>query len=185
MRSRYVARHRPAPPRHRRVPTRRPGILPAAVLATACAVLLGTGAASAADRPAAPHRSAHAAQVPFEMHEFVDHSTESYTFTSADPLCASGTFVDHVTVVSANPAKGAYVWSVDTTYTCDDASGTFTATKHLRRDVAPNGNAYNVGRVKFTGGTGAYGGLAGRGVDVGASANGQGAGMIVGRVRTH
>ena len=118
---------------------------------------------------------------PFVMHETVDHSTESYTFTAAGPLCPSGVFADHVTVVAADAAQTVFVWLVHTTYTCDDGSGTFTAIKHLVRRQSVDA-ASNKGPVRITGGTGAYAGLSGHGIDVGASASGHGAGTITGRI---
>ena len=115
------------------------------------------------------------------MHESVDHSTESYAFAAAGPLCPAGVFADHVTVLAANAAQSLFIWRVDTTYTCADGSGTFTAVKRLVRRQHPD-SAWNRGPVHFTGGTGTYVGLSGHGMDIGASANGHGAGTITGRI---
>ena len=161
------------PARSRRV------ITAVAVLAAAGATSLAT-AGSASANPMFHGPSADENQT-FVMHEKVDHSTESYTFTASGPLCPSGRFADHVTVESANADNTVVIWHVDTTYTCDDGSGTFTAVKHLVRHQYPD-HAWNVGTVRFTGGTGAYAGLEGFGVDWGASANGQGAGFTRGHV---
>lgn len=168
--SRYRARHAQPVPRSRRA------ALVTAALATGVALVSSADLASAgaSTPPPAPQR--------FVMHEAVDHSTESYTFTSGGPLCASGRFVDRVTVVASDAATNTFVWRVDTTYTCDDGSGTFTAIKRLVRRVEPNGDATNRGPVRFTGGTGRYVGLTGHGMDVGASSDGHGAGTIAGRV---
>lgn len=116
------------------------------------------------------------------MHEKVDHATESYTFTAVAPLCPSGTFADHVTVLGSNNAGTVIRWLVHTTYTCDDGSGTFFAVKHLVRHQGVN-SAWNVGWVEYAGGTGAYGTLTGHGFDYGASANGQGAGTTWGHIQ--
>ena len=157
----------------------RPVLTAFAVLAAAGATSLAT-AASASAHQMLPGPSADERQA-FVMHEQVDHSTESYTFTSSGPLCPSGRVADHVTVESANAADTVVVWHVDTTYTCDDGSGTFTAIKHLVRHQFPD-HAWNIGTVRITGGTGAYAGLEGFGVDWGASANGQGAGVTHGHL---
>ena len=152
-----------------------------AVLTTAvvgAALAAPTGAS--ADPATGPRFSAPAA-TPFVIHETVDHSTESYTFTATGPLCQSGVFADHVTVLAANAAQSLFIWRVDTTYTCADGSGTFTAVKRLVRRQHPD-SAWNRGPVHFTGGTGTYVGLSGHGMDIGASANGHGAGTITGRI---
>ena len=155
--------------------TRRPSARVVAVAALAAAGVLGAaGPASAATTP-------DPSNVRFVMHEKVDHTTESYTFTSTAPLCPAGRFADHVTVVNANADHTVYVWQVNTTYTCVDGSGTFTAVKHLVRRVDQAG-AQNWGVVEFTGGTGAFASLRGFGVDVGASADQHGAGSIVGHL---
>ena len=89
---------------------------------TALAVLGAAGAASlAAAGSASANPMVHGPSADenqkFVMHEQVDHSTESYTFTSSGPLCPSGHFADHVTVESANAADTVVIWLVDTTYT--------------------------------------------------------------------
>lgn len=155
--------------------TRRRATRVAAVAALATAGVLGVaGPATAATTPDSNN-------VRFVMHEKVDHTTESYTFTSTAPLCPAGRFADHVTVVNGNAKDTVFVWQVDTTYTCVDGSGTFTATKHLVRRVDDQG-AQNWGVVEFTGGTGAFASLRGHGIDIGASANQHGAGSIVGHL---
>lgn len=166
MSRRYAPRHAaPVPARRRTVP----------IAVAAVALTLGAAAQVDSAQAAAPAR--------FTMHEHVDHSVESYTFTaSGGGLCASGTFVDRVTVVATNHAASTAVWRVDTTYTCADGSGTFTAVKRLVRRQAPD-TASNKGPVRFTGGTGTYARLSGHGMDVGASRAGVGDGTITGRIR--
>ena len=159
-------------------PVRRVGVWCALVLTVLAVSVIGVGPAAANEPGANPDRSSG---VRFVMHEHVDHSTESYTFTSTSPLCASGAFADAVTVLSSNAEQTVFVWLVHTTYTCADGSGTFFAIKHLVRHQSADG-AWNVGQVRYVGGTGAYRGLSGHGFDVGASANGLGDGTTVGRV---
>ena len=124
-------------------------VLTTAVVGAALAAPTGASADPATDPGQQPR-----AGTPFVIHETVDHSTESYTFTATGPLCPAGVFADHVTVLAANAGQSLFIWRVDTTYTCADGSGTFTAIKHLVRRQSADAAA-NKGPVRFTGGTGA------------------------------
>ena len=68
--------------------------------------------------------------------------------------------------------------TVDTVYTCADGSGTFNMLKQVRLVALPPG-IDNTGPVSFQGGTGAYVGLTGYGVDNGVNGDGHISGNIV------
>jgi hypothetical protein len=146
----------------------------AAILSVVTSVGLAAAALTAGSAAAATPTTRPARVV---VHEVVDHTTDSYTFTASGPLCNAGTFVDDVTVVRTDRHHRISLWRVNTTYVCADESGTFTAVKLLTRIAHPT-HALNVGTITFTGGTGAFAGLSGRGIDVGSSRNGHGAGTI-------
>ena len=153
---------------------RRPLLAGAGALAVAGTFLAAAATPASADAAHAPSASR------FAMHEIIDHTIESYTFTADGPLCPSGSFVDHVNVTSWNADHTVVHWRVSTTYTCDDGSGTFTAVKKLVRHQDPTGR-WDIGAVRFTGGTGAFAALSGRGHDVGAGSNAHATGTIAGR----
>lgn len=156
-----------------RTRSRRRAAAAATCLAAATAAVVA-GASPAAATPSKPH-------VRFVINEKVDHTTESYTFTASAPLCPSGTFTDDPTIVNLDRKHTIQVWVVQTTYACDDGSGTFTATKKLLR-IEHHNKAINTGFVVFTGGTGLYTHLAGKGTDHGKSAHQHGAGTIRGHL---
>jgi hypothetical protein len=60
---------------------------------------------------------------------------------------------------------------IRTTYTCADGSGTFDILKHVPLAFSPEGFT-NTGPVQILGGTGAYTGIVGHGVDSGISVDG-------------
>jgi len=132
--------------------------------------------------------SAQAAEpVPFTITEQINFATGVATFTATGPLCPSGTFVDDVTVVAPNPessgidSKGGLNLVIRTVYTCDDGSGTFNALKHVFITFTDDGST-NTGPIQLMGGTGAYTGLVGHGVDNGTASGDTGVGQISGFV---
>src|SRR5215218_2581639 len=124
-----------------------------------------------------------AEQVPFTITEQINFATGEAIFTATGPLCPSGTFVDTVATVgggrSGQPKIELLITSV---YTCDDGSGTFDAIKHVFITFNPDGSFTNAGPVQILGGTGAYAGLIGHGVDTGATRGDIGVGEITGWV---
>ena len=119
---------------------------------------------------------AQAGTTPFTIHEFVDFTGEDpNTFTATGPLCPSGTFTDEVH--NAAPNSGSSVapdhtsglnLQIRTVFTCDDGSGSFFALKNLRLTFLEDGTT-STGPIQLMGGTGAYTGLRGHGVDNGTS----------------
>jgi hypothetical protein len=132
------------------------------VLSLAAGLLALIGAAS----------TVQAAQpVAFTITETIDFANGDFDFTATGPLCPSGTFED--TVVAAgiahhDPSKVNLL--IRTVYTCADESGTFFALKHVFLEFTETGST-STGPIELQGGTGAYTGLSGHGVDNG-SANG-------------
>jgi hypothetical protein len=128
--------------------------------------------------------SAHAAtQVPFTITEtnivFTGDSDHG-DFTATGPLCPAGTFLDTYRALAGLAGHHDALETVltETVYTCADGSGTFNMQKHIRLVALPPG-IDNTGPVQFLGGTGAYAGLTGYGVDNGANGVGQISGTIV------
>jgi hypothetical protein len=126
--------------------------------------------------------SAHAAtQVPFTITEtnivFTGDSDHG-DFTATGPLCPAGTFLDTYRALAGLEGHGLKTVLTETVYTCADGSGTFNMQKHIRLVALPPG-IDNTGPVQFLGGTGAYAGLTGHGVDNGANGVGQISGTIV------
>jgi hypothetical protein len=123
-----------------------------------------------------------AEQVPFTITEQINFATGEATFTATGPLCPSGSFVDTVATVgggrSGQPKIELLITSV---YTCDDGSGTFTILKHVFLEFTENGST-NTGPVQILGGTGAYAGLIGHGVDTGIASGDTAVGQITGWV---
>jgi hypothetical protein len=152
------------------------------------ATLLASGGMLAALAAAGPAQAA--GRVPFTISEQIDFGAGLFTFTATGPFCASGTFQDDVKVAafahSEQARRDGLNLLIRTTYTCDDGSGTFNAQKHVFITFVEGGFP-NVGPTQIMGGTGAYAGIAGHGVDNGASddATGTGGGSITGFVREH
>jgi hypothetical protein len=129
--------------------------------------------------------AAAATQVPFTITEtniqfFSDYDTGDFTTTG--PLCPSGTFLDTYRALAGiqgqhfqHPVVNV---TVDTVYTCADGSGTFFMLKQIRLVALPPG-IDNTGPVSLKGGTGAYVGLTGYGVDNGINGDGHISGNIV------
>ena len=123
-----------------------------------------------------------AEQVPFTITEQINFDTGDFTFTATGPLCPSGTFEDTVAVAadgqSGQPKLNLLITTV---YTCDDGSGTFDMLKHVFLAFNEDGST-STGPVQILGGTGAYAGLIGHGVDNGTSIGPIGVGQITGWV---
>jgi hypothetical protein len=126
--------------------------------------------------------SASAEPVPFTITEHSNPAIGEATFTATGPLCPSGTFVDDVTVVAPNPesagidASGGVNLLIRTVYTCDDGTGSFNALKNDFLTFTEDG-ATGTGPIHLLGGTGAYTGLVGHGVDIGSISRGTGIGI--------
>jgi hypothetical protein len=121
--------------------------------------------------------------VPFTITEHINFDTGEFTFTATGPLCPSGTFVDTVeTVAGGHSGQPQIELRITTVYTCDDGSGTFDMLKHVFLTFNPDGSSTNTGPVQILGGTGAYAGLIGHGVDNGTSTGPIGVGEITGFV---
>jgi hypothetical protein len=130
---------------------------------------------------AAPARAA--TQVPFTITEQVNFATGVNTFTATGPLCPSGTFEDTVaTFAGVRSGQPKVNLLITTVYTCDDGSGTFDMLKHVFITVNPDGSFSNTGPVQILGGTGAYAGLIGHGVDNGTGSGDTAVGQITGWV---
>jgi hypothetical protein len=123
-----------------------------------------------------------ASPVPFTISEQVDFASGVNTFTATSPLCPSGTFEDSVQVGAGSHtgASGMVNLLITTVYTCDDGSGTFDALKHVFITFNPDGSFTNTGPIQILGGTGAYAGLIGHGVDNGSTSGTTGVGEITG-----
>jgi len=124
-----------------------------------------------------------AEQVPLTITEHINFATGDSTFTTTGPLCPSGTFVDTVaTVAGARSDKPKIELLITTVYTCDDNSRTFDMLKHVFITFNPDRSFANTGPVQILGGTGAYVGLIGHGVDNGTASGDTGVGQITGWV---
>ena len=129
---------------------------------------------------AAPAQAA--TQVPFTITEQVNFATGVNTFTATGPLCPSGTFVDTVvTLAGGQSGQPKANLLITTVYTCDDGSGTFDMLKHVFIAFNEEGST-STGPVQILGGTGAYAGLIGHGVDNGTSTGPIAIGQITGFV---
>ena len=134
----------------------------------------------------------HAAgTTPFTITETVDFTgTGVNTFTATGPLCPSGTFTDEAhnfapnsDVSRAPDNSGGFNIHNRSVFTCDDGSGSFYARKSQRVEFVENG-IVATGPIQLVGGTGAYTGLRGHGVDNGTAdlVVGTGVGLISGVV---
>jgi hypothetical protein len=134
-----------------------------AALAAAVPMVVGMGSASAAT------------QVPFTITEtnivFLPDS-DIGDFTATGPLCPAGTFLDTYRALAGIQGQQfqhpVVTVLTETVYTCADGSGTFNMQKHIRLVALPPG-IDNTGPVSLQGGTGAYIGLTGYGVDNGVT----------------
>jgi hypothetical protein len=92
-----------------------------------------------------------------------------------------------VKVFAPNPessgidSSGTLNLLIRTVYTCADGSGTFNALKHVFITFTENGFT-NTGPIQLLGGTGAYTGLGGHGVNNGTRTGDTGVGQISGFV---
>ena len=88
------------------------------------------------------------------------------TFTASDPLCPSGTFVDEQVGGGGAFNSGRvfyHSFTVRKTFTCADASGTFTILFHPQFTPATPPDCEEAGPFAVVGGTGAYAQLRGSG----------------------
>lgn len=145
------------------------------ILLVAAAVLLFALVGAVAPAQAAE-------QVPFTITEQVNFATAVNTFTATGPLCPSGTFVDTVATFGGQPGHPKVNLRITTVYTCDDGSGTFDMLKHVFVVGNLDGSFSNTGPVQILGGTGAYAGLIGHGVDNGTGSGDTAVGQITGWV---
>jgi hypothetical protein len=123
-----------------------------------------------------------AEQVPFTITEQINFETGDFEFTATGPLCASGTFEDTVAAVGGGHSGQPKIELLITTvYTCDDGSGTFDMLKHVFLEFSEDSST-STGPVQILGGTDAYAGLIGHGVDNGTSTGPIGVGQITGWV---
>jgi hypothetical protein len=126
-----------------------------------------------------PARAAE--HVPFTITEHIDLTAATFTFTATGPLCSSGTVEDTVvTVAGGRSGQPKIELLITTVYTCADGSGTLDMRKHVFITFNPDGSFTNEGPVQMVGGTGAYAGLNGHGVDTGATNGNTGVGQIAG-----
>jgi hypothetical protein len=140
------------------------------------------GAVALALGAAAPAHAGPASGTPLLIHEQLDFGAQSFTFTASDPLCPAGTFSDDVVDGRSLDRNGTvYQLTIDTVYTCDDGSGTFSAQKVIVLRGRSDGSARSSGTFRLTGGTGDYSGISGQGTDVGGTnADGVGGSTIRG-----
>jgi hypothetical protein len=141
----------------------------------AAGVLLTFGAPAAQAAP----------PVPFTITEDLNFETEEFTFTATSGLCPSGTFEDEVLAVGAGNAPIPKVnLRIRTVYTCDGTGDTFFAQKHVFISANEDGSSTNTGPITLDGGTGAFAGLSGHGVNIGeARADGTADGHISGELK--
>jgi hypothetical protein len=146
-------------------------------------ILVATAAVAVLLALVAGVASARAAElVPFTITEQINFDTGEFTFTATGPLCPSGTFEDTVaTVADGQSGQPKLNLIITTVYTCDDGSGSFDMLKHVFLTFNPDGST-NTGPVQILGGTGAYAGLIGHGVDNGTTTGPIGVGEITGFV---
>jgi hypothetical protein len=123
-----------------------------------------------------------AEQLPFTITEQINFETGDFAFTTTGPLCPSGTFEDTVATVGGGHSGHPKIELLITTvYTCDDGSGTFDMLKHVFIEFSDDSST-STGPVQILGGTGAYAGLVGHGVDNGTSTGPIAVGQITGFV---
>ena len=129
-----------------------------------------------------------AAPRPFTLTDTVDQTPVRHFTTTGGVLCASGTFTDDILVQafahSDNAQSSGGNVLIRSHYTCGDGSGTFEALKHIQLTFTETGFT-NVGPMQILRGTGAYAGIVGHGVGVGATdvETGLGGGTTTGFVR--
>ena len=105
---------------------------------------------------------------PFTITEALDFGAGVFTFTATDPLCPSGIFEDEVHafggINSPNPKAN---FQIRTVYICDNGD-TFFAQKHVFATFNDDESSTSTGPITLKGGTGAFTGLSGHGVNNGA-----------------
>jgi hypothetical protein len=122
---------------------------------------------------------------PFTITENIDFEAEEFTFAATGALCETGTFEDEVVTVGAGNAPIPKVnLRIRTVYTCDLTGDTFFAQKHVFIAANEDGSSTSTGPITFHGGTGAFAGLSGHGVNIGeTSAEGIAVGRISGELK--
>ena len=129
-----------------------------------------------------------AAPVPFTLTDTVDQTPVRHFTTTGGALCAAGTFTDDVLVQafahSDRSRSGGGNVLIRSHYICADGSGTFDALKHLQLTFTDTGFT-DRGPMQILDGTGAYAGIMGHGVGIGATdlETGLGGGTTTGFVR--
>jgi hypothetical protein len=126
--------------------------------------LLGAGTAPAL--AAATPTAKSVALAPFTISEHVDFGSGDSTFTATGPLCPKGTFVDDTRVFAGHPDTSGHIKLLNrSVYTCDDGSGTFNTIRQIFITLGPDDSFTSTGPIQLLGGTGAFTGLTGHGVD--------------------
>jgi hypothetical protein len=107
---------------------------------------------------------------PFTITENINSNAGVFSFTATGALCQSGTFVDDVHAVGgANSPIPKLNVLIRTVYTCVNGD-TFFAQKHVFLAFNEDGSFTNTGPITLQGGTGAFIGLSGHGVNNGTGA---------------
>jgi hypothetical protein len=140
--------------------------------------LAGTFVAAGALLVVAAPAAVAAPPEPFTITESIDANAGEFTFTASSPLCPSGTFEDDVHAVGAGnaPIPKANLL-IRTVFTCDTGD-TFFAQKHVFIAFNEDGSFTNTGPITLKGGTGAFTGLSGHGVDNGSNTAGEISGVL-------
>jgi hypothetical protein len=111
-----------------------------------------------------------------------DHHRGTGDFTTTGPPCAAGTFLDTYRAVAGLAGSTLNMhWRTSLPRPCTPAptaSGTFNMQKHIRLVALPPGTD-NTDLVSLQGGTGAYVGPTGHGLDSGANEDGHISGYLV------
>ena len=139
----------------------------------------GTFVAAGALLVVAAPAAVAAPPVPFTITESIDNNAGAFSFTASSPLCPSGTFEDELLAAGGGEPTNKGNFLVRTVYTCDNNGDTFFAQKHAFAKFNADGSTTNTGPITLQGGTGAFTGLSGHGVDNGTA---NAAGIAVGEI---
>jgi hypothetical protein len=117
---------------------------------------------------------------PFTITQNIDFNTGEVSFTATGALCESGTFANEREIFGGNPDSASrFNVQIRTTFTCANGD-TFFAQKHVHTLINEDGSDMTSGPVTLMGGTGAFTGLSGHGMDNGSTAGGIGVREISG-----
>jgi hypothetical protein len=106
---------------------------------------------------------------PFTITQNIDFNTGEVSFTATGALCPSGTFANTREVFAGNPDSSSRInIQIRTTFTCANGD-TFLAQKHVHTVINEDGSDTTTGPVTLMGGTGAFTGLSGHGMDNGST----------------